>query len=194
MVVQLVRIPACHAGGRGFESRPYRHKYSEKVIQRPFRENVSAITWMSYGTFLLCLLIISEHVLKRPKRSKYSPTATIWLQLFRPNENCSQESVESTQGALIYSCYSVIYVELCKRDRREEVCAKTPVSGYNRQRSWLHFFFEDHGCSQKQSCVWRPYSEPLSISEATTWTKTGRYPSCWEFISTTSASRSALPV
>ena len=26
VVVQLVRIPACHAGGREFESRPYREK------------------------------------------------------------------------------------------------------------------------------------------------------------------------
>ena len=26
-VVQLVRIPACHAGGREFESRPFRQSY-----------------------------------------------------------------------------------------------------------------------------------------------------------------------
>ena len=42
-VVQLVRMPACHAGGRGFESRPVRQSASSTCIDIPLLQHQSAI-------------------------------------------------------------------------------------------------------------------------------------------------------
>lgn len=33
LVVQLVRMPACHAGGRGFDPRPLRHLLSCNLVE-----------------------------------------------------------------------------------------------------------------------------------------------------------------
>ena len=48
-VVQLVRIPACHAGGRGFESRPLRHLFQTLAVMLGF--------FRFYSLSLLSILI-----------------------------------------------------------------------------------------------------------------------------------------
>ena len=43
-VVQLVRISACHAGGRGFESRPHRKKSSSEYLMLILFERAEGLT------------------------------------------------------------------------------------------------------------------------------------------------------
>lgn len=42
-VVQLVRIPACHAGGRGFESLPHRLKVPSTYVGGTFYVRIFVI-------------------------------------------------------------------------------------------------------------------------------------------------------
>ena len=57
VVVQLVRIPACHAGGREFESRPYRRKSEERS------SDFFVVEYLRQHTHrLLLLLCLGYHI------------------------------------------------------------------------------------------------------------------------------------
>ena len=59
VVVQLVRIPACHAGGRGFESRPYRNEKRDNIQIIPFSiYNTRHIKQLSFALKKLRLIYI----------------------------------------------------------------------------------------------------------------------------------------
>ena len=98
---------------RGFESLSLRWKYSGKDFRKRFTKSVSIVASISYDTFVLYLHVFSEYVRRVPKRPKYSPTVTIWLQKDEPNKNCNQEYIQRLFRVLIYCCYSNDYVELC---------------------------------------------------------------------------------
>ena len=95
------------------ERASLRRKYSGEDFRKHFTKSVSIVASISYDTFVLYLHVFSEYVRRVPKRPKYSPTVTIWLQKDEPNKNCNQEYVQRLFRVLICCCYSNDYVELC---------------------------------------------------------------------------------
>ena len=114
-VVEEARLESLYTpkAYRGFESLSLRRKYSGEDFRKHFAKSVSIVASISYDTFVLYLHVFSEYVRRVPKRPKYSPTVTIWLQKDEPNKNCNQEYVQRLFRVLIYCCYSNDYVELC---------------------------------------------------------------------------------
>ncbi len=72
-VVQSVRIPACHAGGRGFESRPLRQT-QEKARRKArfFYASIFSANWVKMPDFQR-VPVASSDTEQQPEQQEYSP-------------------------------------------------------------------------------------------------------------------------